>query len=182
MPDLTYTVEGTFSTTKIKLSAKLPRLGAHESYSFPEFHNISKTTATGQINAILIYMTRSNENGMALLWNSATDPLVPLPNITPTTAMVRHALAPVFDWNVNDILIILFHEPKTQADIDAIQNETDTLYNTVKVSGAFSTTWLAHAIEKGNDKSVPENTGLNKIWDLFDPRKAGMTIISKPKP
>lgn len=175
--DLTYTVEGTFSTTKIKLSAKLPRLGAHESYAFPEFHNISKTTPTGQVNAVLIYMTRSDENGTALVWNSAADPLVPLPNITPITAMVRHASAPTFDWNAQKTLIILYHEPIKQADINDMQDEADTIFETVKEEGPFSTTWLMNAVQKSRGL---ESARLKNALMFFDPRKAGMTIVSKP--
>ncbi|MCW4467851.1 hypothetical protein OGH69_02650 [Flavobacterium sp. MFBS3-15] len=178
MPNLTYTVTGEFSETEIELFANLPAL-TNDDYEFGHIHNIScKDEGGGQINALLIHMKLKSDDDSELSWNGS-DPGIAIPVITPTTSMTNHPDASDFDWEDSDVLIILYHEPPTAADVSSMQKEAHTIYNTVKYAGPFSVTWAMKKLEKIWDKSTEKNELFEIASKFFNPRKAGMTIITK---
>lgn len=165
--DLTYTVAGTFTTSKVELAAHLPALTG-DSYTFHEVHDITHKDGSVITNALLIHVKRDSGDDSPLSWNG-TDPDVTVPTITPVSPKTVHPDSPGFDWNADDTLIFIFHEPFNQAIVDDMQKKVRTKYNEVKLSGPFSATW-----SNKNIKNTEE-------WDgpVVKPRKAGMTIIAK---
>ncbi len=176
MSQPTYTVTGTLSAGKLNLSAYLPQLTG-DSYAFVDFYNVSKTKGHTKVNAILIHLKTENGIDTELVYNG-TDPLAPLPVIDSSSPMTNHSLAPQLDWDANEILVILYHEPKTTADVNSMQKEVINSYNAAKL-GAFSTTWAMKQIQDLWNKSQQNDEVFDAAAPFFNPRKAGMTIITK---
>ena len=178
MPNLTYTVTGEFSETEIELFANLPSL-EDDDYEFGNIYNVScKDGGGGQINAMLIHMKLKSEDDDELSWNGS-DPAIAIPVITTSTTMTNHADAEPFDWEAQEVLIILYHEPPTSNDVTSMQKEALNIYNTVKSIGPFSITWTMKMLKDVWNKSNEKNELFEIASKFFNPRKAGMTIITK---
>lgn len=178
MSNLTYTVSGNFSGTEIELFANLPAL-TEDDYVFYNIQNVScKDGGGGQINALLIYMRLKSEKDDELIWNGS-DPAITIPVITTSTTITDHPDAEPFDWEAQEALIILYHEPPASNDITSMQKEALNIYNTVKLIGPFSVTWAMKMLKDLWNKSNEKNELFELAEKFFNPRKAGMTIITK---
>ncbi len=182
--DLTYTVTpeiGSFTSTQITLAAHLPVLTNGDTYNFFEIIDISNTMEGEHINALLIYMKRSSGNDSPLKWGSK-DPDVPLPVITAAN-ITPNGTAPAFDWSKQEALIMLYHEPKKQQDIEDMKKDVPSSYQTVKKVGPFCTVRADKHIEKALEKVITKGSYERKMLDIalmfYNPRTVGMTIIRK---
>jgi len=155
LKDLTYTVLGDFQDNSLTIRALLP---PEHQYSFRPPVAISKNGK----NAILIGMRLTNGSSPTdLQWSSGSVFVGTYTNIA------AFQTGSDFDWDLNDTLVILYHDDTiTNSVIASFHDEVPKL--SVDSRLPFNMEWYQDN-DKADDKSI----------DI--PRRAGMTIISKFK-
>lgn len=157
MPDLTYTAKGSFNQKgQINIDVCIPAEPSAGAYKV-ELYNMSKFTASGQINAIFCHFSDGTDNDIT---HDSFDYELSFQrrNLKPFSTAVE------FDETMNESLFIFFHEsPFDISDRNRFFAQIESLYDEVKRNGNFN------RYEQANK---PKETA-------FVPRKVGVSLVAK---
>lgn len=158
MPDVTYTAQGTFNSSRqASINVCIPTEPSAGNYT-TELHNLSKTTSSGVINVVFCHFHNQNptpiqHNSFDYRINFDLDKLSSYPN------------AVAFDETQNEALFIFLHNNDfTSSDRDDYFAAIETIYNEVKNHGNQSRDGILSSRTNATDAQ---------------PRKVGLSLVTK---
>lgn len=157
--NLTYTISTyTFKDPeKVAVNIYIPGSDASV-YTLGPAYNISRKNGNKNINALFIYLDKTDDTTGRILNSSKT-----LPKMLDLTSYKNYNNNTVEYIPNNDTLIILFHSNvQSDQDIEGYYNDIIDIYNRVDLTGPY------------NDI---EGSPLKLKIDMEKPKKAGMTLL-----
>ena len=158
MPDVTYTAQGTFNSSRqASINVCIPTEPSSGNYT-TELYNLSKTTSSGVINVVFCHFHNQNptpiqHNSFDYRMNFNLDKLNSHPN------------AVAFDETQNEALFIFLHNNDfTSSDRDDYFAAIETIYNEVKNHGNQSRDGILSSRTNATDAQ---------------PRKVGLSLVTK---